>query len=521
MDFKSFEAMFRVYCDVVCSSPLHAGDASQVLLLHHRHVRLPHRSGTEPTQDDTGRNTRDMETPSLKLITACLAIGMGMLCQQAAYAIPADRDPVVEEAQPDADLPVPSPLPLQAGQRADVSAEDVPESAPIADPAPVETQTSRASEPAAAIPCMGGFVDAPGDSAAACAGPTADPRPLSFQLGRRIGVNSGILDNYDGIRVDYRLSHGLKLNAVAGYPEISGQSLDSARRMLGFSADSGRFAGAWDMNSFYLQRQNNEGAISRVVGGALRYLRPRRSMLVFADYDVSGETLGALTATGAWKLHTGTTFSTTFDLRNSPVKARQQKYLQQTMAATEGWNWSLPSERIRYFTADRAEAVKTLAFGLSHAFSDRLKLTGSAAMLDVANDTMQDTANAAAAPPSEYFYNLKLTGRNLVLSGDSNVLDLHHSITESRRCSSASINSRYAINRVWNISPRVRADYRNDEVERSVRWVTSPAVKMEYRSKNRYGFQIEAGGEWSIEETADQDRTHASYFLSLGYQAKF
>lgn len=518
MDFKSFEAMFRVYCDVVCSSPGHTGGKPQVSLLDHRQARLPHLPITEPRQDPTGRNTRDMETPSLTLIIACLALGAGALVQSPAHAIPAGQEAVVEEVQPDADLPVPAPLPLQAEQSADVS-EDIPESAP-ADPEAVATPTSPPPEPTAAIPCMQGLADAPGDNAAACAGSTADPRPLSFQLGRRIGVNSGILDNYDGIRVDYRLSHGLKLNAVAGYPDISGQKLDSARRMLGFSADSGKFAGDWDMNSFYLQRQNNEGAISRVVGGALRYLRPRRSVLVFADYDVNGDELDVLTATGAWQLHGGTTFSTILGLHHSPVKTRQQKYLQQTMAATEGWTWSLPSERIRYYTADRSEAVRTLAFGLSHAFSDRLKVTGSAAMLDVETEAVPETANAAA-PPNEYFYALKLTGRNLVLSGDSSVLDLQHSVTGAWRSSSASINSHYAINRVWNISPRLRANYRNHELERSVRWVTSPAVKMEYRSKHRYGFQIEAGGEWSSEESASQDRTDTSYFLSLGYQAKF
>ncbi len=51
--------------------------------------------------------------------------------------------------------------------------------------------------------------------------------------------------------------------------------------------------------------------------------------------------------------------------------------------------------------------------------------------------------------------------------------------------------------------------------------MTSPALRMEYHGKKRYGFQIEAGGEWSVEETADEDRSRASYFVSLGYQARF
>ena len=67
----------------------------------------------------------------------------------------------------------------------------------------------------------------------------------------------------------------------------------------------------------------------------------------------------------------------------------------------------------------------------------------------------------------------------------------------------------------------MRTDYRNNWLEQSARWVTTQAVKMEYRNKKHYGFQIEAGGEWSSEQVSSQDRSRSSYFLSLGYQAKF
>ena len=122
---------------------------------------------------------------------------------------------------------------------------------------------------------------------------------------------------------------------------------------------------------------------------------------------------------------------------------------------------------------------------------------------------------------NEYFYHLKLSGTDIMISGDKNILDLHHRVTDSSRLSSASIDTKYAINRFWNISPRLRADYRNNIPEDSVQWVTSPSLKMEYRWRKEYGLDIQAGGEWSAREDPGGYETRSSYFMSLGYKAKF
>ena len=143
------------------------------------------------------------------------------------------------------------------------------------------------------------------------------------------------------------------------------------------------------------------------------------------------------------------------------------------------------------------------------------------AVLDVWRDAASNDPGAVSTSNSEYFYRLKLTGKDLMIRGDHSMLDLRHSITESSRSSSASLNTRYAINRVWQVSPKLRTDYRNNDSSNSVRWVTKPTVKMEYRSRRQYGFQIEAGGEWLTEKLAAEAKSRSSYFLSLGYQANF
>ena len=120
--------------------------------------------------------------------------------------------------------------------------------------------------------------------------------------------------------------------------------------------------------------------------------------------------------------------SATFDVRNSPLRKQQQKYLQQTMNSSDGWYWILPDKRIKHFIKNRANEVSTLALGLSHNFSQRIKLSGDVAMMDVSSAATSGKSTAAAARLSEYFYHLKLSGTDMMVAGDKNVLDLRHRV---------------------------------------------------------------------------------------------
>ena len=376
------------------------------------------------------------------------------------------------------------------------------------------------------IPCLHGFSnETPPENNSAehpCTAPADGQERLSIQFGSRIGARSSMLGEIDGIQVDYRLMGGLTLNGVAGYPVLSSKDkFNATRQMFGINAVTGKFARAWDMNSYVIEQQDNGQVSSRSVGGAVRYLQPRRSLLVFLDYDVYGKSLGSFMTSGAWKLPYRTTLSATLDIRNSPIRKQQQKYLQQTMAGNDGWYWILPDKRIKHFTKNRSNEVATLALGLSHDFSQRLKLSGDVAMMDVSDTTTAGTSTTAASRLSEYFYHLKLSGTDVMIAGDKNILDLRHRVSDASSISSASIDTKYAINRFWNISPRLRADYRNDTPENSVQWITAPSLKMEYRWREQYGVDIQAGGEWSARESPDGYETRSSYFMSLGYKAKF
>jgi hypothetical protein len=353
-----------------------------------------------------------------------------------------------------------------------------------------------------------------------CVYPVDAQQRLSVQLGRRIGSSDDILGEFDGVRVDYRLSDRLRLNGIAGFPVLAaGDRFNSTRQVFGISVATNRFSRAWDLNGYLLEQQENGHTEGESMGGVIRYVQPGRSLLVYLDYDVSDNSLGTFMASSAWKLPFKTTVSTTLDRRSRPIPGRQQNYLQRSMTVMEGWSWILPSDRLASYTADGNGEVSTLAVGLSHALSRRIKLSGDVAVLEPANDANADTVTTGLS--SEYIYHLKLDGKGLMLPGDHNKLDLRHHVTETGRTSTAALDTRYAINRFWSIMPRLRTDYHSTVLESSPCWVTSPAFKMEYRWNKQTGFQLEAGGEWTTGVKPVADDSRSSYFVNLGYRAKF
>lgn len=343
---------------------------------------------------------------------------------------------------------------------------------------------------------------------------------FSVQFGRRIGSDGEILGEFDGVRVDYRLSDKLKLNGIAGYPVLTSEdTFNFDRQVFGISVATNQLDRAWDLNGYLVEQQENGRTNGKSMGGVIRYLQPGRSLLAYLDYDITENSLATLMASGAWRLPFKTTISATLDRRNRPIPGHQQKFLRESMTVTEGWSWMLPADRLANYTADECSEVSTLGLGLSHELSQRVNLSGDVAVLETTDDA--GTASVTTATLSEYSYHFSLIGKDLLLLGDRNKLDLRYNVTEAVRSYTAAFDTRYAINRFWNIMPKLRADYHRPVLGSSPRWIASPTVKMEYRQTKQSSFKLEAGGEWASRMKAIADDSRSSYFASLGYQAKF
>ena len=351
-----------------------------------------------------------------------------------------------------------------------------------------------------------------------CIAATGSRQPFSIQLGRQIGNRNDILGEFDGVRVDYHPGDALTLKGIAGYPvPESGAAFNTTRQVFGVSATTGHLAQSWDLSSYLVEQLENGQRVGKSMGGASRYLEPGRSMLVYLDYDPDSGSLGALMASGAVKLPFKTILGATFGLQSRPIPVEQEQYLAQSMTAIDGWNWIVPDDRVKYHAAGGASEVELLAVELSYALSPRIRLQGDLVRLDINNEALAATKEESG----EYFYHLNVTGKGLIIPGDLNRLDLRHSVTESGRTYTASIDSKYMIRQSWNLISRLRADYNSPADDSSPGWAATPTVKMVYHPNEQTGFHIEAGGNYSNGATITAGDSRASCFVSLGYQAKF
>jgi outer membrane protein assembly factor BamA len=122
---------------------------------------------------------------------------------------------------------------------------------------------------------------------------------------------------------------------------------------------------------------------------------------------------------------------------------------------------------------------------------------------------------------NEYFYNLQLTGSNLIKAGDIAILGVRYANADTTRTTSLSLNTRYPFSQKLRVNPRLRVDYRNNTTDDTDQFIYRPSLRLTYRAKGRLQLEAEAGGEWSDREIVDGSEKDRSYFAIIGYRMDF
>jgi tetratricopeptide (TPR) repeat protein len=345
---------------------------------------------------------------------------------------------------------------------------------------------------------------------------------IAARLGRQSRNTGGVLGRFDGLLLGYQVSDWLTVNGVAGFPVFSTRDgLKTDRYLYGISADLGTFANAWDFETFFIEQQNDGILDRRAIGGEARYFDPTKSILSFVDYDISYQSLNTLIVLGTWTLADRTTFNASLDYRNSPVLTTTNAIQGQTLPNLSDLLDTLSEDEIRQLAEDRTADVTTVSVGASHPFTDQLQMSGDITVSNLSGTNASGGVEAIPGTGNEYFYNLQLIGSNLIKNGDISVLGLRYADTSTSNISTLTLDTRYPIQNVWRINPRFRVDYRDNSNNDSTQWIASPSLRIDYRWRRRYRFEVEGGGEWSTEDLPNDSQDSSSYFFSLGYRVDF
>ena len=344
---------------------------------------------------------------------------------------------------------------------------------------------------------------------------------LSTDFGHIRGDRSVISGNYDGFNIGYQVSNGFSFRGFAGYPDLNSKAKnDSSKYLYGLNTKFRNSHKTWMIESYYLEQNKGKATPDKAIGSAFHYMQPTYSLMVLFDYGLYDNPTSAITTSGIWKLQENTQLSVALDMRNTPIQKHQQRYLQNAMSTTDGWTWDLPNDRIKKLVKRFSDGVTGMSFGLSHLFSEHLKIHGSVSVLHASAYQPKQTVSDSSLETKEYYYRLNISGMNWLNTGDSSKLDLHCKITESTKSTAASFDAQYPISRFWKFKPKIQTEITDNLSSHSVRSITSPALNMEYKSTNT-GIQLEAGGKWELFQLQSEKDKSFSYYVSLGYKKVF
>ncbi len=353
---------------------------------------------------------------------------------------------------------------------------------------------------------------------------------LSTRIGRQSRSTGGVLGRFDGALVSWQAFKKIGVNLVAGYPVSFSREIepDTDRPLYGISFDLGTFAEMWDFNLFYITQDVDSIIDREAVGGEVRFFRPGFSFFTLVDYDIFYDKLNTVLFNSNWQMTSKTTVNLSGEYRHSPILTTSNALQGQTLTTIDQMLQSISEAQVKQLALDRTTIRRAFTLGVTHSFNPKFQVNAD---VTVSKQTGTPTSTVGIPPivdvdgyegtGYEYFYSLQFIGSSLIKEGDIGIIGLRYSDTSSYSTYSLNIDTRYPLTRNLRINPRFLVDYRtvNDSSNELLKF--RPLVRLEYRWKRRYNFEIEGGLEISTEETSATVDDRRGYFLTVGYRIDF
>lgn len=346
---------------------------------------------------------------------------------------------------------------------------------------------------------------------------------LSTRVGRQSRSTGGVLGRFDGALLKWQAFNKVGVNLVGGFPVSSSSEIDidADRPLYGISFDLGTFADHWDFNTFYIS-QDVDGIIDReAVGGEVRFFHPKLSFFTLVDYDISYDQLNTVLLNGNWRMSDQTTINFATDYRHSPILTTSNALQGQTVSSIDQLLLNFTEDEIRQLAQDRTATSRSYTLGVTHSFHPKLQVSLDATMSKLSGTPSSGGVIGFDGTGFEYYYYLQFIGSSLIKEGDIAIIGLRYSDTSTSNVYGVNINTRYPITRNLRINPRFLVDYRTAKDNDNEAWKFRPLVRLEYRWKRYYNFEIEGGLEFATDRTSTTDDDRRGYFITVGYRIDF
>jgi hypothetical protein len=344
---------------------------------------------------------------------------------------------------------------------------------------------------------------------------------VNARIGRQSKHSGGVLGNFDGLYLGWRVNPSLRLNLMTGSPlESTSDSPNVDRRFVSLSANWSGWIEGLEISPFAVDQTYDGVEDRRAVGTELRWFRPGRTIVGLFDYDVDYAAMNLAMLLGTFQLPHDWTVTGTLDHRKSPFLTTRNAMAGQAVTTLGEFIDQIGEAAVRQFAEDRTADVDTVSLGLSRPIGTRFQWIADVGATRMSDMPASGGVEAVPGTGTELSFGTQLIGNSLLRAGDVTILGLRVADGDVARTSSLALSSRFPLFGRLRAGPRLRFDYREFTADGTTQWLASPALRVDWHS-DRATIEFEAGGEWTSRElVTDQQKTNR-YWFSLGYRVGF
>jgi len=345
---------------------------------------------------------------------------------------------------------------------------------------------------------------------------------LSSRIGRQTLRNQGALGRFDGALLSWEATPEYRVNFLTGFPVYTtDEGMQTDRLFYGVSVDLLELFESVEANLFF-NTQDVDGLSDRqAVGGELRYLGERGSMITAVDFDLGYSELNSLVALGNWTFASEISVNAMLDWRKTPYLTTENALIGQPVGGIEELLLSFTEDEIRQLAADRTGAMQTAALGVARPLSERFQISADITLSKF--EGTPESGGVAATPDSdlESYYYVSLIGSSLIKEGDVSVLGLRYMDATTARTIAMFIDTRYPLTSRFRVNPRLLVSRRELLAGNASELLLRPGLRLLYRLGRSYQIELDVGGEFGNRDSATASSDTKSYYLFLGYRADF
>jgi tetratricopeptide (TPR) repeat protein len=352
-------------------------------------------------------------------------------------------------------------------------------------------------------------------------GDLADRRlGLSARFGRQSGY-SGVLGTFDGLLLGWKPNPTLRLNLVAGSPvDSTADAYVSSRQFVSAGASWSGWVEGLEISPYVIDQTYDGYSDRRAIGSEVRWFTPGRTVVGLFDYDLGYGAVNMAMLLGTFDLPGDYSLTGSLDHHKSPFLTTRNALSGQPVGSLGELVAQFGEDTVRSLAADRTADAETVSIGLSHPLGTRFQWTADASATRISDLPASGGIEAIPGTGTELGLGAQLIANSLLRSGDVTILGLRWYGGDVARTISASMSSRFPLWGRLRAGPRLRFDYRTFSDGGQTQWLASPALRVDWSSRQTT-IEFEAGGEWGSRElTIDREDT-SRYWFSLAYRVGF